>query len=111
MSDPNQVRINELAREVVLSPTGMSRFVDRLEHAGMVRREPVPSDRRAFHIVITEEGVDLLRRMWPVYAAGIGRHFAPYVQHDAAAASMMFKQMADSARSDSEATMALGKRD
>src|SRR3954447_25412416 len=40
------LRVNELAREVVLSPTAMSRFVDRAERAGVVRREPDPQDRR-----------------------------------------------------------------
>ena len=32
-----RLRVNELAREVVLSPTAMSRFVDRAERAGVVR--------------------------------------------------------------------------
>ena len=104
-----RLRINELAREVVLSPTGMSRFVDRLEQAGVVRREAVPNDRRAFHIVITEEGIALLRRMWPIYAAGIGCHFAPYIEDDATAAGTMFDQMADSARPPGEDAAAVGK--
>jgi len=42
-----RLRVNELAHEVVLSPTAMSRFVDRAEAAGVVRREPDPADRRA----------------------------------------------------------------
>ena len=93
-----RLQINELAREVVLSPTGMSRFVDRLEHAGVVRREPVPTDRRAFHVVITREGSALLRRMWPVYAAGIGRYFAPYTGADPTTLTAMFDEMAAAAR-------------
>ena len=73
------LRVNELAREVVLSPTAMSRFVDRVEAAGHVRREPDPADRRALRITITDTGIDLLRRMWPIYAAGIDRHFASHL--------------------------------
>jgi DNA-binding MarR family transcriptional regulator len=69
------LRVNELAREVVLSPTAMSRFVDRVEKAGYVRRQPDPADRRALQIALTDAGVDLLRRMWPVYADGIEQHF------------------------------------
>ena len=65
------LRVNELAREVVLSPTAMSRFVDRVEKAGYVRREPDPADRRALQVVLTDAGVDLLRKMWPIYARGI----------------------------------------
>src|SRR5215216_1974568 len=74
-----RLRVNELAREVVLSPTAMSRFVDRVEKAGCVRREPDPADRRALQIVITEAGVDLLQRMWPVYVDGIEAHFMTHL--------------------------------
>jgi DNA-binding MarR family transcriptional regulator len=69
------LRVKELADEVVLSPTAMSRFVDRVEAAGYVQRRPDPDDRRALQVTLTDEGVELLRRMWPVYAAGIERHF------------------------------------
>jgi DNA-binding MarR family transcriptional regulator len=70
------LRVNELAREVVLSPTAMSRFVDRVEKAGYVRREPDPADRRALQVVLTDAGGDLLRKMWPIYARGIEERFA-----------------------------------
>src|ERR671923_2201014 len=65
-SPGQRLRVNELAREVVLSPTAMSRFVDRAEAAGYVRREPDPDDRRALQVVLTDEGLELLRAMWPV---------------------------------------------
>src|SRR3954462_13760880 len=78
-SPQRRLRVNELAREVVLSPTAMSRFVDRAVKAGRVRREPDADDRRAQQVVITEEGIDLLRRMWPVYERGIRRYFAEHV--------------------------------
>jgi DNA-binding MarR family transcriptional regulator len=73
------LRVKQLASEVVLSPTAMSRFVDRVEAAGYVRREPDPADRRALQITLTEEGVELLRRMWPVYARGIETYFAAHL--------------------------------
>ena len=52
------LRVKELANEVVLSPTAMSRFVDRVEAAGYVRREADPEDRRALQVTLTDEGVD-----------------------------------------------------
>ena len=73
------LRVKELANAVVLSPTAMSRFVDRVEAAGCVRREPDPEDRRALQVTLTKEGVELLRRMWPVYRRGIERHFAAHL--------------------------------
>jgi DNA-binding MarR family transcriptional regulator len=69
------LRVKELADAVVLSPTAMSRFVDRVEKAGYVRREPDPDDRRALQITITDAGRDLLRRMWPIYSRGIEERF------------------------------------
>ena len=93
-----RLRVNELAREVVLSPTAMSRFVDRVEAAGCVRREPDPADRRALQIAITDEGVALLRRMWPVYEQGIERHFAAFLGRSAPRVRVMFARMAESAR-------------
>ena len=85
------LRVKELANEVVLSPTAMSRFVDRVEAAGCVRREPDPEDRRALQITLTEEGVELLRRMWPVYERGIERHFAAHL--DGASLREMLERM------------------
>jgi DNA-binding MarR family transcriptional regulator len=93
-----RLRVNELAREVVLSPTAMSRFVDRVEAAGCVRREPDPADRRALQVVLTDEGRALLRRMWPVYAAGIERHFAAFLGRSGPRVRAMLERMAESAR-------------
>jgi len=89
------LRVNELAREVVLSPTAMSRFVDRVETAGYVRRQPDPDDRRALQVTLTDEGVELLRRMWPVYAAGIEEHFARPLGRSAKTARAALERLSD----------------
>jgi DNA-binding MarR family transcriptional regulator len=70
-----RLRMNELAQQVVLSHTGLVRLVDRIEAAGLLRREPVPEDGRGSYAVITDEGVATLRRMWPVYRRHIQRDF------------------------------------
>ena len=78
----HRLRMKELADEVVLSRTGLVRLVDRIEKAGLLRREPVPGDGRGAYAVITEEGIAMLRRMWPVYARGIRREFLDAVVDD-----------------------------
>ena len=93
-----RLRVNELAREVVLSPTAMSRFVDRVEAAGYVRREPDPDDRRALKVALTDAGVDALRAIWPVYERGVERHFAPALGASAPRVRRMLERMAESAR-------------
>jgi DNA-binding MarR family transcriptional regulator len=89
-----RLRVNQIAREVVLSPTATSRFVDRVEAAGYVRREPDPADRRALRVTITDAGVELLRRMWPVYSAGIERHFAAHLGSSPARLRAVLEQIA-----------------
>ena len=93
-----RLRVNELAREVVLSPTAMSRFVDRAERAGVVRREADPQDRRALQVALTGEGVALLRKMWPVYERGIEEHFAAHLGASPARLRRVLERVADSAR-------------
>jgi DNA-binding MarR family transcriptional regulator len=92
-----RLRVNELAREVVLSPTAMSRFVDRVEAAGHVRRAVDPADRRALQVVITDEGIELLRRMWPVYARGIESYFAAFLGRSSPRVRRMLERMAAAA--------------
>jgi DNA-binding MarR family transcriptional regulator len=79
-------RMGELGEAVVLSRTAIVRLVDRLEAAGLARREPVPEDRRGAYVVITPDGKATLRRMWPVYSAGIERLFAAHATKSMGAA-------------------------
>jgi DNA-binding MarR family transcriptional regulator len=97
-----RLRVNELAREVVLSPTATSRFIDRVEAAGHVRREPDPADRRALQIVITDSGVELLRQMWPIYARGIDTYFLRLLGRSTSRFRALLERVAGSARDDRE---------
>jgi DNA-binding MarR family transcriptional regulator len=78
-----RLRMNELAQRAVLSRTGLVRLVDRIEVAGLLRREPVPEDRRGAYASITKAGIETLKRIWPVYARGIELHFLEPVGADA----------------------------
>jgi DNA-binding MarR family transcriptional regulator len=81
----HRLRLHELADRVVLSRSGLTRLVDRLEAAGLVRRESAADDRRGAYAVLTEEGAAAHRRAWPVYARGIAAHFARHLNEDEAA--------------------------
>lgn len=50
------IRLNELADLLLLTPSGISRLVDRLEAERLVERVTCPLDRRGFHARLTEEG-------------------------------------------------------
>ncbi len=77
---PNRrLRMHELAQAVVLSRSGLTRLVDRLEQEGLLRRDRSGPDRRATYAVLTLKGFRAFRSAWPIYAQGIARHFARYL--------------------------------
>jgi DNA-binding MarR family transcriptional regulator len=80
-----RLRLYELADRVLLSRSGLTRLVDRLERAGLLSREPCPGDRRGAYAALTEAGKATLRQVWPAYARGIVAYFARYVSADEAA--------------------------
>jgi DNA-binding MarR family transcriptional regulator len=77
-----RLRMAELAHRVVLSRSGLTRLVDRLEAEGLLTRDRVGEDRRGAYAVLTEAGVDAMRRAWPVYERGIQRYFASALTED-----------------------------
>jgi len=70
-----RLRMHELASAITLSPSGLSRLVDRLEAVALLERQPCSEDRRCQFAALTDEGLAALERGWPIYAAGIARHF------------------------------------
>lgn len=71
-----KLRLNELTRKVVLTKSGLTRLLDRLEREALIRREKSEEDRRGIYAVLTAEGERQLRWAWPVYAAGIQKYFS-----------------------------------
>src|SRR5918998_5210414 len=71
------MRMAALADTVLLSPSGLSRAVERLEARGLVRRIPCAEDRRGSYAALTESGVDLVRTAGATHAAGVPRPVLP----------------------------------
>src|SRR3954451_19539255 len=70
-----RLRMTELGARAVLSRERVSRVVDELERAGLVRRERNPDDGRSLLAVVTDDGRARLRAAAPTYLGGIARHF------------------------------------
>ncbi len=67
----NRLRMSELAEAVLLSRSGLTRLVDRLQKDGLVRREPDPGDARGTFTVLTAQGRDALRDASTVHLAQV----------------------------------------
>jgi DNA-binding MarR family transcriptional regulator len=81
----HRLRMQELAQSVLLSKSGLTRLIDRMEANGLVRREPCPSDRRGAFAVLTPQGRSTFRRAAPVHLRGIQEHFARHLDDQEAA--------------------------
>lgn len=80
----HRLRLSDLARRVVHSRSGLTRLLDRMEAAGLVRREACPSDRRGAFAVITPAGRAVQLAAWPICARGITESFARHLSTEEA---------------------------
>ena len=77
---PNgKMRMNELSDSVLLSKSGVTRLVDRMERAGLIARGACPTDRRVVYAVITPRGRAAFRKAAPVAFRGVDEHFARHL--------------------------------
>lgn len=81
-SPDRQLRMNTLADQVLLSRSGVTRLVDRLESAGLVRRQQCATDHRGSWAVLTTPGLERLRAASRTHLRGIDEHFMAVVAPD-----------------------------
>ena len=78
-SPDRRVRLSELADAAMLSRSGLTRLVTRLETLGYLTRASCASDRRGTFAVLTDAGVAEMRRIWAVYSPAIAGIFGTQV--------------------------------
>ncbi|MFF7816480.1 MarR family winged helix-turn-helix transcriptional regulator [Streptomyces roseolus] len=66
-----RLRMTELARSAKITRSRLSHAIARLEKSGWVRRENCPSDKRGQFALLTDEGVDVLRRTAPGHVEAV----------------------------------------
>jgi len=78
-ADDGAMRMQELARSVLLSKSGLTRLADRMQRAGLIERRSCPSDRRGTLAVVTDRGRVALDRAAPVFLRAVDAHFARHL--------------------------------
>ena len=73
----HQLRMNELAERSHLTPSGLTRRIDRLEADALVARQTCPGDRRGAFARLTPKGLDELGRALPHHAETLHDFVAP----------------------------------
>lgn len=86
-----RLRMQDLQERSLFTHSGMTRLVDRIEAAGLMRRESVPGDRRGVSVVITPEGKRLYEQAFARHQADVEEAFAARLtpaQHEAVAEAL-----------------------
>lgn len=88
--------MGELARNVLLTPSGVTRLADRMIKAGLIARQPCPTDRRVSYLVLTPAGRTKFKAAAPTHVRGVRDHFARHLNPDTAAVAAALGRVADS---------------
>jgi DNA-binding MarR family transcriptional regulator len=78
----HRLRMSDLSHTVLLSASGVSRLVDRLERDGLVRRERCSADGRGYWAVLTTRGESKFREARATHLAGVRRLFLQHFATD-----------------------------
>jgi DNA-binding MarR family transcriptional regulator len=70
-----RMRMCDLAESVLLSRSGLTRLIDRLEREGLVARHSCQQDARGAYAGLTETGRAKLAAVRPTHLAGVRAHF------------------------------------
>lgn len=73
------LRMYDLASLLLLSKSGITRVVDRLERRGLVDRKMSESDRRVVLAGLTDAGVQILEEARPFIAGGVDEFFSRHL--------------------------------
>ncbi|HEY3208651.1 MAG TPA: MarR family transcriptional regulator [Actinomycetota bacterium] len=74
-----RLRMLDLAGLVMLSKSGVTRLIDRMEGAGLVTRGACPTDRRVTYAIITAKGRETLQRATPAFLQGVEEYFSSHL--------------------------------
>ena len=81
-----RLRMSDLAGVSVLTPSGLTRVVDRLVREGYVERARCDADARVVYAVVTEAGVARVEQAYPTHLSGVRRHLVDRLSTDQLAA-------------------------
>jgi DNA-binding MarR family transcriptional regulator len=77
-----RMRMSEIADSVLLSRSGVTRLVDRLERDGLVERIPCEDDARGQYAVLTERGREAFDAARATHLAGVRHRFLEQFECD-----------------------------
>ena len=73
--------IQQIGNSILISSGSMTYVIDKLEQKGLLNRNACPDDRRAIHVALTDDGMDLMNEIMPKHQEFIDDMFES-LDHD-----------------------------
>jgi MarR family 2-MHQ and catechol resistance regulon transcriptional repressor len=91
-----ELRMSELAAQTSLTPSGLTRSVDRLQEQGLVERRTCPEDRRGAFAVLTPAGRELMDQVIPEHVAHVDELLsALFTEEEEAILAQLLRRLRD----------------
>ncbi len=91
-----QLRMTELAQDVVSPRSRLTYQIDQLVHRGLVERIKCETDRRGYYAHLTDLGWDTVRILAPVHVSGVRQHlFAHMTREEIATMAAILERAVD----------------
>jgi DNA-binding MarR family transcriptional regulator len=74
-----RLRMTDLAKHAVLTPSGLTRLVDKLARDSMVERQRCGADARVVYAWLTPTGMAKLESAYPTHLRGVREHFLDWL--------------------------------
>ncbi|WP_066300029.1 MarR family winged helix-turn-helix transcriptional regulator [Bacillus sp. FJAT-29937] len=75
--------IQQIGKRILISSSSMTYCLDKLEQRGLLIRSACKDDRRAIHVLLTDEGNELMNEIMPKYHGVVDGLFEPLDSNEA----------------------------
>jgi DNA-binding MarR family transcriptional regulator len=81
-AEERRLRMTELAAHASLTPSGLTRLVDKLVREGLVERQRCGADARVVYAHLTDAGMSRLQTAYPTHLRGVRQHFIDWLTEE-----------------------------
>jgi DNA-binding MarR family transcriptional regulator len=81
-----RLRMTDLAKHAILTPSGLTRLIDKLVREGWVERHRCGADARVVYAVLTTAGMAKLEVAYPTHVRGVREHYIDWLTPEQQAA-------------------------
>ena len=100
-AENQKMRIQDLAAQSILTRSGTSRAISRLEKAGLVMREEASEDRRGSYATLTKEGAKRFQNAIAPHVSFVKNHFLDlYSEQELKQMAKFWKRLQDAQSSE-----------